>query len=74
MVHGARSLIKHAHKKEDDSNVWVMALIERHLSASKHYLFFAEAEETIYDYVPREVVQTEGKRFRQMAKLFIYRS
>jgi hypothetical protein len=29
MVHGARSLIKHAHKKEDDSNVWVMALIER---------------------------------------------
>ena len=29
MVHGARSLIKHAHKKEDALSVWVTALIER---------------------------------------------
>ncbi|HIQ13949.1 MAG TPA: IS110 family transposase [Leucothrix sp.] len=29
MVHGARSLIKHAHKKEDALSCWVTALIER---------------------------------------------
>ncbi len=29
MVHGARSLIKHAHKKEDALSVWVTTLIER---------------------------------------------
>jgi hypothetical protein len=36
--------------------------------------FLAEAEETIYDYAPLEIVQAEGKRLRQMTKLFIYRS